>query len=308
MNTDHITEDLLPTKYQWTNALFPERLKSPWWIGHIPFAFELVGRMQPQTTVELGTYSGSSFAAFCQAVEATGGNGHVYGVDLWQGDVHMGRFEEELYQEMVQFCADRYPTIATLIRKNFNEAVHSFADGSIDLLHIDGTHTFEAVSNDFHTWLPKMSDQGVVLFHDINVTVENVGPAAEKFGVRTFFDSIKSTYPSGEFDHCFGLGVVAVGANVCANVIELIKESHDPETRRFFAAKGALVSIHFESLGIAPPQHGSYGETENEAHESSAALAELSSTPEPSVEMTNVVALRPTLWRRAINKLRALAA
>ncbi len=61
-----------PGRFTWAERLSPRMLKSPWWIGHIPFAYELIGRLRPRTIVELGTYSGSSFAAFCQAVEACG--------------------------------------------------------------------------------------------------------------------------------------------------------------------------------------------------------------------------------------------
>ena len=198
-------------RFPWATRLSPRLLKSPWWIGHIPFAYELIARLRPRTIVELGTYSGSSFAAFCQAVEACGIEAKCYGIDLWQGDIHMGTFDEELYREISEYMAATYPGIATLVRKDFNEAARQFEAASVDLLHIDGTHTYEAVGNDFHTWLPKMSDRGVVLFHDTNVTVQNAGEAALRFGVRKFFDGVKADYPHLEFGHCWGLGVLVVG-------------------------------------------------------------------------------------------------
>ncbi|HEX4779364.1 MAG TPA: class I SAM-dependent methyltransferase [Usitatibacter sp.] len=244
--------------FAWSERLEPELLKSPWWIGHIPFAFELVGRLRPRIIVELGTYSGSSFAAFCQAVQAAGVEGKCYGIDLWEGDIHMGKFDETLYREISGYVDERYPGIAHLLREDFNSAAGHFADGSVDLLHIDGTHTYEAVANDFNTWLPKVSSRGVVLFHDVNVNYENTGPASEKFGVRRFFDEVKVRYPHFDFAHCWGLGVLVVGPGAPAEVAELVRMSQDPSFRDYFARKGGEVSRRFEAMGVALPQHSPY--------------------------------------------------
>jgi len=250
-----------PPRFPFAEHLSPQLLKSPWWIGHIPFAFELVARLRPRTIVELGTYSGSSFAAFCQAVEACGLDAKCYGIDLWEGDVHMGRLEEDVYRDVSAYMASIYPTIATLLRKDFNEAAALFADGSVDLLHIDGTHTREAVSNDFRTWLPKMSDAGVVLFHDINVTIANTGPSARKFGVRHVFDRVKRPYPHFEFSHCWGLGVLVVGTHAPPPVMELVELARDQAFSDYFASKGALVSRRFEAMGVSLPSHRAYSST-----------------------------------------------
>ena len=267
----------------------PRLLASPWWIGHIPFAFELIGRLRPRTIVELGTYSGSSFAAFCQALEAFGIDGRCYGIDLWEGDIHMGKFDDSLYQGIADYVSTNHPTTGVLIRKEFNAASADFADGSIDLLHIDGTHTYEAVSNDFHTWKPKLSSRSVVLFHDINVTVENVGEPAKKFGVRRFFDEVKRAYPHFEFAHCYGLGVLLTGPEAPAEVMELVALSSDPVFRAFFETRGEAVSQRFRDMNIQQPVHSPYGDA-----------AEPQPVPQPS-------AAPMPLWRRAVNKLHRMS-
>lgn len=248
----------MASRFPWAEGLFPKMLKSPWWIGHIPFAFELIGRLRPASIVELGTYSGSSFAAFCQAVEACGAPTHCYGIDLWEGDIHMGRFDDTLYREIADYLAAHHPAVATLVRKNFNDAVHDFADGSVDLLHIDGTHTYEAVSNDFNTWKPKLSARSVVMFHDINVTEQNAGAAARHFGVRRFFDEVKGRHPHFEFAHCYGLGVLVTGDKAPAEVMELVELSKDPAFAEYFARRGAAVSKAFADLNVALPVHDPY--------------------------------------------------
>ena len=44
-------------RFFWAEQLSPNLLKSPWWIGHIPFAFELIGRLRSDNTGFDATFS-----------------------------------------------------------------------------------------------------------------------------------------------------------------------------------------------------------------------------------------------------------
>jgi hypothetical protein len=184
----------------------PQRLNcsSGWW-GHVPFAFWIMVTCKPRLFVELGTHHGVSYAAFCEAVARSQLDTRCYAVDTWAGDAHAGFYGDKVYSDLKAFHDKRYASFSELLRMTFDEACGFFEDGTVDLLHIDGYHTYEAVRHDFETWRPKLSERAVVLFHDTNVR-------SGDFGVWRFFGELREVMPAFEFLHCHGLGVAVVGA------------------------------------------------------------------------------------------------
>ena len=169
----------------------PLRLKPfEHWIGHIPFAFWLVSELRPRIFVELGTHRGNSYMAFCQALEAEHCDARAFGIDTWEGDAHMAH-EVGLFEEISAYNEEKYAHFSTLLRSTFDDALSFFEDASIDLLHIDGTHTYDSVKNDFEKWKPKLSKRAVVLFHDTNIRRDN-------FGVWRLWAELSAQYPHFE--------------------------------------------------------------------------------------------------------------
>jgi hypothetical protein len=157
--------------------------------------------------VELGTHNGFSFFVFAEAVRRLGIECNVDAVDSWQGDDHAGHYGEEVYSSVVSIAETEYRDLTRLHRAFFNDAVSDFADGSIDILHIDGRHGYDDVKEDFETYVPKLSSRAVVVFHDTHEFQEG-------FGVHTYWDELASTKPSFNFHHGHGLGVLAFGSDV----------------------------------------------------------------------------------------------
>ena len=185
----------------WTPArLIPE---TPAWIEHAPFAFWLIASLRPRVFVELGTHSGSSYFVFCEAVERLRLAARCYAIDTWKGDEHSGFYGEEVFQTIGAENDRRFSGFSTLIRAPFDSASHHFADGCIDLLHIDGSHFYEDVSHDYEAWFPKLSDRSIVLFHDTNVKERG-------FGVYRLWDELRRSHPHFEFLHGYGLGVLGI--------------------------------------------------------------------------------------------------
>jgi len=145
------------------------------WVEHIPCAFLLVELLRPKVFVELGVHTGNSFCAFCQAVKHLSLDTVCYGVDTFRGDSQAGFYDSSVYEGLFAYVEQQYGANAYLLKMTFEDARAKFLDDNIDLLHIDGLHTFEAVKEDFESWLPKMSKRGVVLFHDINEREDDFG-------------------------------------------------------------------------------------------------------------------------------------
>ncbi len=195
----------------------PELLdKASAWFGHAPFAQWLMQAHKPQVFVELGTHAGVSYSAFCAAALWANLDIKCFAVDTWQGDSQAGRYPESVFKDFQQFHDANYASFSTLLPMTFDQACGRFEDGSVDLLHIDGFHSYEAVRHDFETWLPKLSNRGVVLFHDTN-------EKREGFGVWRFWSEISTKYPSFQWLHNHGLGVLLVGEDMPGQLVQLCR-------------------------------------------------------------------------------------
>jgi Methyltransferase domain len=201
----------------------PEHVPLSAWVGHIPFGFWLVERAQPTMLVELGTFSGASYLAFCQAVRGLNLSTRCYAVDTWEGDAHAGCYGEDVYQSLAEYNDTRYGSFSHLLRTSFDEALDRFDSGSIDLLHIDGLHTYAAVRHDFDSWLPKLSERGVVLFHDTIVRYRD-------FGVFKLWSELEVRYPNSfQFMHSYGLGVLGIGTDLPKPILRFFEIARTPE-------------------------------------------------------------------------------
>lgn len=175
------------------------------WTDLVPAGMLLVDLVRPRVLVELGVKNGVSYCSFCQAVETLGLPTRCFAVDTWEGDPTTTISDHDATYERLRAHHDPlYSSFSTLLRMTFDEALAHVEDGSVDLLHIDGWHAYEAVRHDFDTWLPKLSTRGVALLHDICVHRDG-------FGVWRFWMELEARYPTFRLEHGAGLGIVAVG-------------------------------------------------------------------------------------------------
>ena len=226
-----------------------ERQARSAWIEHVPFAFWLVDVLRPKKIVELGTYSGVSYSAMCQAVKRFGLVTSCFAVDTWKGDEHAGFYSADIYNEFTAFHDRHYGAFSRLVRSTFDEALSHFGDGTIDLLHIDGLHTYEAVRHDYESWLPKLAPNAIVIFHDTNVREGG-------FAVHRLWSEIACDRWHFEFMHGHGLGVLATGVDYPEALNILLKaeanEALTADIRSMFAYLGGFTrdttELHLREL------------------------------------------------------------
>jgi flagellar motility protein MotE (MotC chaperone) len=140
-----------------------------------------------------------------------------------------------VFSDFRSFNETNYSGFSTLLRTTFDDARPYFADGSIDLLHIDGMHSYESVRHDFETWRSALSERGVVVFHDTGVRERD-------FGVWKLWQELTRQYPSFEFFDSNGLGILGVGVDqppALRQLYAIAPHSRDAAIlRRVFSLRG----------------------------------------------------------------------
>lgn len=134
------------------------------WVGHYNFAIDLVKLVNPKVTVDLGVDWGFSMFSFAYPKI-----GEVYGIDWFQGDPHAGmRDTKQWVIDLYNRLKIKYGIGVNIIKGDFTD-ISTIWTKKIDILHIDGFHSYEAVSQDFLNWSKFMNPSGVILFHDVEL-------------------------------------------------------------------------------------------------------------------------------------------
>ena len=171
---------LKPQKTDWIESLLNA------WAGHRRFAEWLVERTKAKVIVNLGVDFGYSPFVFATAGKPHGAE--VFGIEFFE--------ERKAFDKVTELAKANDLDNLSILRADFDSVAKLWCK-AIDILHIDGNHTFDSVKNDFEMWSPHMRQDGVILFHDT---------AEEQFQVKDFF----ATLPSDccfSFSHSHGLGI-----------------------------------------------------------------------------------------------------
>ncbi len=166
------------------------------WQVHSEFLrmLEHVQAQKPAVILEIGTAKGATLLGWCRMAVKT-----VISVDL-PGGIHGGGYpavKQRLYRE---FVADRPGVALHLIQADSHLpetralAERALGGDPIDVLFIDGDHSYAGVKADFELWAPLVRSGGWILFHDI-LPHKQVAHCE----VDRLWRELRDRYPSLEF-------------------------------------------------------------------------------------------------------------
>jgi len=149
-----------------------------------------VAQVDGGTVVEVGVYAGMSISYVADIAAERGTT--IHAVDPWERRFTEGSADWERlrgvhrdFTEFVAACA--LGATVKEVAKFSEEAAASFADGSIDLVYIDGGHTYDQVQADLAAWWPKLAP-GATLLGDDYEDFEGVARAADEFAAANGLD------------------------------------------------------------------------------------------------------------------------
>lgn len=147
----------------------------------------VMGLKDPVTVVEIGSFLGRSSAALAAAVAKIGGRLHC--IDTW--DAAGTCREQEIRAKGPDWLYAGF--LSNMIWLGVSQAVKSirgsshaqaivdrFADGSVDMLFVDGRHDYHHVKKDLELWAPKVKAGGVISGHDFHPDWPGVVRAVEE--------------------------------------------------------------------------------------------------------------------------------
>ena len=171
--------------------------------------YGLARSIKPKVCVEIGSARGKSACAVGLALRRNG-VGKLYAIDPHSPTDWNDSDSTDSFAVISAHLARAGVTdFVEIVRQTSAEAAKSW-DRPIDLIFIDGDHSYEGVKADWELFIPHISEFGVVVFHD---TLWDLRPdpkwSRADMGVPRFVDELRvAGYPVLTIDQNFGVSLV----------------------------------------------------------------------------------------------------
>jgi predicted O-methyltransferase YrrM len=141
-----------------------------------------------QRVLEIGSYVGASACCFGLGMKDSAPEKMLFCVDTWNND-SMTEGHWDTYSEFAKNTQE-FDAFVIPVRGFSTEVVHTVASQTsyLDLLFIDGDHTYEGVKADWEAYKSFLQPNSIVVFHDsawaegvMRVIEEDVKPVVSEF-------------------------------------------------------------------------------------------------------------------------------
>lgn len=138
---------------------------------------------QGGTIVEIGSYHGKSAVNLAHAVTKKGNRATVYCVDTWRNENIEQARNLDVFDRFTANTA-RHSGVIVPLRGRSEEVGARWDKGPIDVLFIDGDHSYAGVVRDVEAWMPHLRPGGIALFHDTGLEDVERGIEASRDLIR----------------------------------------------------------------------------------------------------------------------------
>ncbi|OFW12102.1 MAG: hypothetical protein A3H96_03660 [Acidobacteria bacterium RIFCSPLOWO2_02_FULL_67_36] len=171
--------------------------------------FGLARAMRPAVCVEIGSARGLSACYVGLALKEIGA-GRLYAIDPHTRTDWNDRESVDTYRLMQRnlraFGVADYVTVV----RDYSDKAAAGWDRRIDMIFIDGDHSYDGVKRDWELFVPHLREFGVAVFHD---TTWDIAPDhalnRDDMGVPRFVDELRRQgYPVITLDRHHGISLV----------------------------------------------------------------------------------------------------
>lgn len=181
----------------------------PGWLTELNASafWAVIEECRPKTVVEIGSYMGRSTALMGLALKRFSPDATLVAIDPHTGDrQHLERIGTDVLPTeglFRQHMAGAGVEDLLDVRVDTSDNVAREWSRTVDLLYIDGWHSYEAVKSDSENWLPHLAEDGLVCFDDVGKYSEvrqAAREACEKLGL-TVYGPVTRQMWAGNRDH-----------------------------------------------------------------------------------------------------------
>jgi len=164
------------------------------------YTFGLLRQMKAQKVIEVGRHKGGSTLLMAAAI---GHSGEIWSIDIGEKEARVNQDAKRPFDEQLADVCKRLNLNVHMVVGD--SRLIEIETGEVDLVFIDGEHTYDAVKNDFERFGKRVRMGGAILFDDCSgdstfaLSPAYMTPLIDEIVLSGTFELIKTVDRLGHF-------------------------------------------------------------------------------------------------------------